>query len=434
MSEKIEKILLIKPPERSFFNFGTFSLGVLTAAVRDLAKVIIIDATEMSLAEAAQKVREQAPALVGVTAMGMQSVLPVADFTRYLKSEGLRTGKMAAIPVVVGGHGASMVPKPLLEAGADCVVMGEGEKTFREIVNQGLKPGIKGTAWLKNGDLQFGPARPLIATLDHLQPPSRDLMPSPPNGVHLMETSRGCPHNCFFCETTRFNGRRWRPHSPERVVQEIRRLVDEHDAWIIHFADDNFAASTERVKKICRLLRNENLPAFFMASARADDLVADPELLPLMAETRMLRITVGIETLDPDLAAKSGKPIAPEIYRQAFDTMRSLGIFSIASLIVGLPGETPLARQQTMDLTVDVGPDSAHFLPFQPQPGIPMAAGLDGHDAEPADIRDAAECNRIFFHHPTVQARLKKAAEQDDIHGLLARSSLENPLHSGLKR
>lgn len=426
-----KKVLLVKPPEKSLFNFGTFSLGVLAAAIRYDAAVKIIDATDMPLHEATTKVLTHEPSIIGITVMGMQSVLPCVDFIKYLKMQELHFGDGMSqhASIIVGGHGATMVPAPLLQAGADYVVVGEGEVTFQEIIERGLGNNIPGTARLVDGSVNFGPARTLITPLDRLRPPARNLMPSPPNGVHLMETSRGCPHDCFFCETTRFNGRRWRPLSPERVVDDIKRLVDEGDAWVIHFADDNFAASTKRLKSICEMLQGESLPAFFMASARADDLVADPELLPLMAASRMLRITVGIETLDLDLAKMVGKPIAPDIYFKAFTKMRELGIFSIASLIVGLPGETRRAREKALDLAVEVGPDSAHFLPFQPQPGIPLSEKRNGYDPDPMDIRDAELYNRLFFQHPTVQARLKAMAKRSNIQGLLARSSLKNPLH-----
>jgi hypothetical protein len=77
-----------------------------------------------------------------------------------------------------------------------------------------------------------GPFQELIRPMDSLQPPARDLMPPPGDGIHLMETSRGSPHSCDFCETTRLYGRSWRPHSPERVAAEVIRLVEGHDAVI----------------------------------------------------------------------------------------------------------------------------------------------------------------------------------------------------------
>jgi hypothetical protein len=427
----IERLVLVKPPERSAFNFGAFSLGTLAGAVRQLAEVSILDATDAQPAQAAQAVFARQPDLIGITAMGLTSVRPVVDFIQALRTAGKGLGKgRERVPIIAGGHGASMAPIPILEAGADAVVVGEGELTLRQIIERGIVAGSPGLACRVDGQVVTGPPQQLIQPLDRLAFPARDLMAAPPDGIHLMETSRGCPHACAFCETTRFYGRRWRPHSPERVVAEIERLVDDHNAWIIHFADDNFAASPLRVKRICEKLQRVALPVFFMASARTDDLVSDPDLLPAMAAARILRVTVGVETLDQDAASRINKPIPLETHQQAFQRMRELGIFSVASLIVGLPDEDPTAREQSVERAIEAGPDSAHFLPFLPLPGIPLAASYEGCDPDPRDVQDAREYSLAFLQHPIVQARLEEAAAGDDIRGLLARATLARRAHA----
>ena len=419
-----DKVALVKPPEVSQFNFGAFSLGVLAAAIRHLAQVSILDATHLSVDEAVHAVWDMEPDWIGITAMGLTSVKPVAAFIQRLRAAAPDGDARRRVTLLAGGHGASMLPAPLLSAGADAVVIGEGEQTLQQILEHGLCPGAPGVACRVDDQVLTGPLQPPLYPLDRLSPPARDLMPPPPDGVHLMETSRGCPHACAFCETTRFYGQRWRPLSPGRVAAEVERLVDDYDAWIIHFADDNFTANPKRVLEICRPLQQGPLPAFIMVSARGDDLVADPRLIPAMAAARILRVTVGVETVEPEMAAKAGKPISLETYREAFTRMREHGIFTVASLIVGLPGETPEMRQRAVEMAVEVGPDSAHFLPFLPLPGVPLAAGRSGFDADPADIQDACALTEAFFHHSTVRARLAKAAANPDVRGMLARATL----------
>jgi len=414
-------VLLVKPPERSSFNFGTFSLAVLAASIRATANVLIVDATEETPDDAVEAIRRAHPDVVGITVMGLKSVPPVASFVQKLRAS---YGGVSVPRIVAGGHGASMLPVPLLEAGADAVVIGEGERTFRSILKEGIRPDMRGIACLVEGRPRIGPAPGFVEPLDQVAFPARDLIPPPPTGIHLMETSRGCPHACRFCETTRFFGTHWRPHSPERVVSEIRRLVDDYDAWMIQFSDDNFAADAGRVLEICALLKGERLPAFFLASARADDLLSDDALLPAMAKARISRISVGVETLDTQTAARAGKAILPETYAEVFHRMRELGMFSVASLIVGLPGETPAAREKAVEQTVAAGPDSAHFLPFLPLPGIPLADGYDTYDPAERDVIDADRMTQAFFEHATVIDRLRSAAGNDGVRGLLARATL----------
>jgi len=412
-------VVLVKPPEQSRFNFGTFSLGVLAAAIRDIATVHILDASAMDCSESAARILGFAPDWIGVTTMSLTSLAPVARVIAALRARD------DSVRIVVGGHGASMLPAHPLAAGADLVVYGEGEATFRHLLLHGTHPPIPGIAWLDHGECRTTPAMRLIEPLDSLNPPARDLMPPPVNQVHLLETSRGCPHACRFCETTRFYGRHWRPMSPVRVARDVRDLVEVHDAWIIEITDDNFGADKTRVLRICELLREQELPAFFMVSARADDLMADTRILPAMAGARMLRISIGVESLVPNLAPITGKNIDPAVYRKLFARMRELGMFSVASFIVGLPGEPDDAGEKNLALAIEAGPDSAQFIPFYPFPGIPLAADVDGIDPDPDAVRLARQLTLSFYRDDQVRRRLEQAAAGNAIRAGLARGTME---------
>jgi len=96
-----------------------------------------------------------------------------------------------------------------------------------------------------------------------------------------------------------------------------------------------------------------------------------------------------------------------------------------ASLIVGLPGETPEARTRAVELAVEAAPDAARFLPFLPVPGSPIRDGRAAYQPEPADVRDAWRFTRAFYSDPTIHRRLEEATEDGGIRGLLARGTLE---------
>ncbi len=413
------RLVLVKPPDASEFNFGTFSLGVLAAFVREVAHIEIIDATDLDAVEASERVWSLEPDVVGLTVMGFSSVHSGLRFLRTLN--GKRPAKSHA-PILVGGHGATSTPMPFLIAGATAVVLGEGERTLKSVLEEGVQPWAPGLASLVDGTMVIGPAQRLIRPLDDLPWPARDLMPAPPDGVHLVETSRGCPHRCNFCETARFHHGKWRAHSPARVVAEVTSLVDDHDAWMILFADDNFASKPGRVLEICERLRGGSLPATFLAAVRADDLLRDPALIPAMSAARILRVNVGVETLEPDAAAAAGKPISLEVYREAFAALRAHGIFSVASFIVGLPNEQSDSRS-LVDLAVEAGPDAAIFVPFIPMPDTPLARGRPELEVKATDRKTAIAATSAFFRHPTVRDRLAHAASAGGIRGTMARAT-----------
>jgi anaerobic magnesium-protoporphyrin IX monomethyl ester cyclase len=420
-------LVLVRPPQPLAVDLGPFALGVLAASVRDVVSVSILDAAALPLDRAALEVWARRPSLVGVSIMDIAGLGPGAQFIQRLLATGPATSSGRA-PVIAGGHGVTCLPDHVLAMGADAVVLGEGEQVLRRIVLAGLVPGEAGLAMSVGGRIVTGPQPPPIMPLDRLPSPARDLMPPSPLGIHTIETSRGCPHGCAFCETTRFHGRLWRPKSPLRVADEVRSLVEEHGAWVILIADDNFCASPARVQRICAELQAGELPAMFIVSARADDLLRDPDLLPAMAEARMLRVQVGIETLDGETAAAIGKPIGPEVYEEAFRRMRALGIFSVASLIVGLPGEPLKARAQAVERCAAVLPDTAVFLALQPMPGTPVVE--NGCLApRPGDIADAARFTQAYWEHPRVRRNLARAARGSGVRALLAQAALREPPH-----
>lgn len=302
------------------------------------------------------------------------------------------------------------------------MVIGEGELTLKALIESGIEPGMPGTVCAAAGQIVAGPGQQLIRPLDRLPLPARDLMPDPRDGIHLMETSRGCPHSCAFCETTRFYGTIWRPFSLDRVAEEVARLVEVHNAWTIMFTDDNFAASSPRVLEICERLRRGPLPAVFLASVRADDLIRDPAVIPAMAKARILRVTIGVETLEPEAATAAGKAIPFSVYHEAFERLRAHGIFSVASFMTGLPGQRADASS-VLDLAVEAGPDAAIFVPFIPIPGTPLAKDSTRFVAEAADQENALALTTAFYRHAKVRQRLNEAEAGGGIRGLMARAT-----------
>jgi anaerobic magnesium-protoporphyrin IX monomethyl ester cyclase len=419
------KVTLVKPPEESRLNFGTFSLAVLAAAVGDLAEITILDLTYYQVAEAVSAVFKTNPDIIGITTMGVTSVEPSAVFVKALRKAGITCA------LLVGGHGATMLPHPVLEAGANAVVCGEGEETFAEILKKGISDSVKGLAFLRKDSVVKTPSRPLIQPLDSLLEPARDLQGPPPEGVALVETSRGCPYQCLFCEASRFYNGVWRSRSPEVVAADIQKLV-ERGAAIIHIVDDNFTVDPHRVIKICELLEQGPLPLFFYFSARTDDLMRDSRLIPALARAHFLRAGVGIETLEPDLAHYIGKPISFEDHKRACDALRKAGIFTMASFITGLPGETEEIRERCVDLAVDVGADAAQFVPFQPLPGTPLEKGRG--DPEPWAEEAAAVYTNQFRQHPLVIERLLEAATLYTVRGMLTRTTLAKWVNEGIIR
>lgn len=418
-------VLLIKPPESSRFNFGTFSCAVLAAYVRDVAAISIFDATNFTVYRASSRILQNKYDLIGITVMSPASVAGACALIRSVCRLGKQMGTPVP-PIVCGGHGASMYPYPLLAAGADTVVSGPGERSFRSILlNTAVD--VPGTIRLSGRELVRIPAAAAVPPKE-LPMPARDLLNVPAGGIHLMETSRGCPHHCSFCETSRFYAHKWSAFPAGRVAAEAQNLVERHNAWMILLADDNFAASAPRILEISRLLREGPLPLFFLASARIDDLSADSRTLPALAEARIARISVGIETIDDEPGKKIGKGYSLDLCRDAITAMRRLGMYTVASFIVGLPGDTAHGREGMLNAAVAVGADSITFVPFHPLPQGTERTCAEIRLPSPGDEKTANELTMAFHSHSEVIARRKKAAGEDSLRGIITRAAMNKSM------
>jgi anaerobic magnesium-protoporphyrin IX monomethyl ester cyclase len=416
-------VILVKPPELSSLNFGCFSLAVLASAIEDIANVIILDATNLKPEKAVQTILSSRPDILGITAMSVSSVEPICKLIRLLRKNGFQSS------VLVGGHGASVLPQPLLESGADSVVYGEGEQTLREIILQGISDNTAGLVIMRDGKILKTSPRQLI-DLDTLVLPGKKWIPTSKDALYLLETSRGCPHRCRFCETSIFFRNTWRSRSPEKVVKDIESLVDR-GALIIQITDDNFTANPKRAIKLCSELENRNLPLFFVFSARSDDLFNYPELIPSLAKSNFLRAAIGVETPDEKMNQQIGKGISLEQHRLAFDGMRKAGIYTVASFIVGLPDETEQTRQNYVNIACELA-DSATFVPFLPLPGTEMANAAGSVKPQQWSLECAAKLTREFRQNSKNIERLLQAAKEPSIRGMLATRSLRKRIDENI--
>ncbi|GAH96481.1 unnamed protein product, partial [marine sediment metagenome] len=75
----------------------------------------------------------------------------------------------------------------------------------------------------------------------------------------VIETSRGCPFNCTFCNIHLFYRGTYRTKSPERVIQELKIISSQNTRKNVLIVDDNFTANMKRVEEICDLIIAEDI-------------------------------------------------------------------------------------------------------------------------------------------------------------------------------
>jgi len=124
-----------------------------------------------------------------------------------------------------------------------------------------------------------------------------------------VQTTRGCPIDCEFCDVIYLHGRRQRHKSIDRILEEVRAL-ERLGVRSISFNDDNFTIAHGRAKEVLRALVDLNnsfsKPLRFMTQLGID-ISRDEEMLELLADVNMYEVLIGIESPNKESLREAGK-------------------------------------------------------------------------------------------------------------------------------
>ena len=249
----------------------------------------------------------------------------------------------------------------------DAVVMGEGERTFLELLDR--LPGregfadVLGLAWRDaDGQIVINDRRPVIEDLDSLPLPAWDLFgpqvynqrasriaKDPYAGKQSLITgvltSRGCPQRCVFCA----NGMpsKVRYMSPGKAVDQFEWLQATYGVTGLDILDDNFYASESHVVALCEEMLRRNCDFTWWAGLRLKKLSED--VLRLMKRAGCRSLAFGVETGTDEVLKASRKSVTVADMLEAMEVVTRVEFDRIGvCLIIGLPGETT----DTLDRTV----------------------------------------------------------------------------------
>jgi len=144
-------------------------------------------------------------------------------------------------------------------------------------------------------------------------------------------------------------------------------------ANVVYFNDDNFLRESDRVAALCEGILRRGLDLSWLADARVDDV--DPALLPLMRRAGCSTLCLGVESGSQRVLDALRKGITVEQTRAAAAAIRRAGIWMVAYVILGSPGESEVERHATWRLLDDIRPELVQCHRFA---WYPMARGERG--------------------------------------------------------
>ncbi|MEM6538706.1 MAG: magnesium-protoporphyrin IX monomethyl ester anaerobic oxidative cyclase [Pseudomonadota bacterium] len=345
--------------------------------------VYFVDAmtNDLSDDEIGQKLIELAPDVIGVTAItpsiyAAESILSIA---RDVVPNALR--------VLGGVHATFMYKQVLSEAPqVDVIVRGEGEEIFVNLLNsvsagtfEQDRVSIEGLAFRKDGKIVATPSAPTVKDLDAIEPDWSILEWNKyeyvPLGVRVAipNMARGCPFTCSFCSQWKF-WRDYRIRDPKKVVDEIEKLVNDHDVGFFILADEEPTINRKKFIAFCKELIARGLPDKIKwgINTRVTDILRDEEYLPLYREAGLVHVSLGTEAAAQLKLDRFNKETKVEDNRRAIELLRNADIFTEAQFIVGLDNETPETLEETFQMAKDWDPDLANWSMYTPWPFTPL--------------------------------------------------------------
>ena len=315
------------------------------------------------------------PDLVGLSAMTWQygTCLALMRLIRTLLPE---------VKIALGGYHATLMYEEIAAspaaAGFDCLVRGEGEETFRRLVNA-----LAGEDRLEAiPSLSFKGAEGWVhneagglCDLANLRRPIRDGRRLT-GGYHFMyfrievlETSRGCTRNCNFCSIQHMYGRSYRTYPLARILAELDEIYFQKRTRLVFITDDNMVLNPQWVTALCdAIIARKYKGLRLIVQADCLSMAKNEAMVAKMAQAGFQGVFLGIESASNRNLAVMDKGDIVQAARLAVGHCHRYGIMVMGGLIFGLPDDDREAIGRNYEFLKELEVDAAYCQMLTPYP------------------------------------------------------------------
>lgn len=321
-----------------------------------------------------------------------------------------RYGKEAGCLVLVNSSDSSDHFDLYLSAGADFVLLGEGEMTLQALVGA-LDAGVQdfsdiaGIAYLRSdGVVQKNMPRPVLHDLDSLPEAAWDLVDidayravwMKKNGQFSLNlaTTRGCPYKCNWCAKPIY-GNRYNVRSPERVVDEIAMLQARYGVHYFWMSDDIFGLKPGWVQAFRRLVHERQLTFQYKIQSRVDLLLKE-DTIEALVDSGLKQVWVGAESGSQAILDAMDKGTKVSEIREATRMLKKHGVQVCFFLQFGYLGESRADIQQTIALLEELMPHDIGISVSYPLPGTKYYDKVKGLMGEKQNWRDSDDLAMMY--------------------------------------
>jgi radical SAM superfamily enzyme YgiQ (UPF0313 family) len=344
-----------RDPNGTFFSFS-YGIEKLRASIRsapDLedVEVLLLDLRTDNADEFMEKLEAFGPTFIGLSTY-------IWSLPLFAELSGRIRARWPSMPLVAGGPAArrSVLDLPLyhvLRDRLDALITGEGEGVIRELAREHQTPGWKSRVkgldipqhglWRNSGTVD----RPVLD--DYPSPYQLDIGPLHKTGY--IETFRGCPIHCAFCQ--------WGEQKSDRVhgVDYLRTHLEglkRANVPNIFFLDAAFNLSPRAFRALVEAENDVGVLRDSIAHGHLYPTYLEEHHLKFFDGCGQVQASVGIQSFDEDVLKRLGRPFNLKKFEMVLERMRGRLDFDI-ELILGLPGDNPDSFKRTVEKSLELG-------------------------------------------------------------------------------
>lgn len=166
----------------------------------------------------------------------------------------------------------------------------------------------------------------------------------------VVPAARGCSVGCSYCDVPSMQGTRERRATVDYTLDYIQDAFDRHPFEYVTFYAPTFTLNKKWVSEMCAKMTERGMRVPWKCATTVSFL--NESMIRAMSEAHCFRISVGVETIEADVAATN----LPKVKTDAFDKLeeisrlcRSYGIELNCFIIMGLPGDSVAGLQRTIE-------------------------------------------------------------------------------------
>ncbi|HZM20649.1 MAG TPA: radical SAM protein, partial [Anaerolineales bacterium] len=403
------KVLLINPARHFIANhygvgylipLGLVSIGGPLIDAGFTVKLIDHDAYGWSLKKLMEEIRKfQADyVLLGHSGSTASHKVAVKTFQEIKRA-------FPKICTIYGGVYPSYADRGILREckEIDYIVRGEGEQTIlgliRTLEHNGDLQYIDGVTWRNGNQIIANRSRTPIQNLDEYRPGWELLDWSLYRMFGFkraagLQFSRGCTLTCSYCGQWMF-WKKWRHRSPENIVEQLKILTRDYGVNYVWFADENFSADKETVKRLLELISEAKLNLSLNINMTAADVVRDADIIHLYKAAGVDYMVMGVESLKDEVIVNIRKNNPFAISKEAVHLLRQNNILSLTNIIYGLEQESWKTIREKFKNLLELDSDILNACYIMPHFWTAQGKTVTPYDVIQSDLNKWSYRNQI---------------------------------------